>query len=95
MTEQINQKRTGHPVFDNILINLRISLRSRIKFYSVNIVCYESPEELVSLCDYYLRHEEERKQIAENGKKRIESDFTPEKQLQKLLEQAQIWDIRP
>lgn len=49
------------------------------------LVAYGSMEELVSLCDYYEKHEAERRGIAENGRRRIETDYTPEKQLEKIL----------
>lgn len=52
------------------------------------LVCYQSMEELVALADFYLRNEEERRRIAENGKRRILSDYTPEKQMKKILEKV-------
>ena len=52
------------------------------------LVCYQSMEELLALSDFYLRHEEERRRIAENGKRRILSDYTPEKQMKKILEKV-------
>lgn len=38
------------------------------------IACFETPEELVSKCDYYLRHSEQREKIRLNGYKRVFSD---------------------
>ncbi len=52
------------------------------------LVCYQSMEELVALADFYLKHEDERRRIAENGKRRIETDYTPEKQMKKILEKV-------
>ncbi len=50
------------------------------------LVCYQSMEELVTLTDFYLKHDEERRRVAENGRQRIEADYTPEKQMKKILE---------
>ena len=50
------------------------------------LVCYQSMEELVTLTDFYLKHDEERRRVAENGRRRIEADYTPEKQMKKILE---------
>ena len=47
--------------------------------------CFESVEELEAKCAYYLSHEEERKRIAENGRKRVCREHTIEKRLEKLL----------
>ena len=49
------------------------------------LVCYQSMEELVTLTDFYLKHDEERRRVAENGRRRIEADYTPEKQMKKIL----------
>lgn len=51
-----------------------------------DLVCYSGVEELPELADYYLRHEEEMRRIAENGRRRIETEYTFEKQLGKILE---------
>lgn len=52
------------------------------------LVCYQSMEELVTLTEFYLKHDEERRRVAENGRRRILSDYTPEKQLKKILEKV-------
>ena len=49
------------------------------------LVCYSSVAELKELVDYYLRHEEERKRIAENGLRRIQECYTPEIQMKKIF----------
>lgn len=50
------------------------------------VVCYGSIGELAELIDFYRKHDGERRRIAENGRRRIERDYTPEKQLQKIFE---------
>ena len=50
------------------------------------IITYSNLEELYYLVDYYLKHEEERKQIAENGLKRVKEDFRFEDRMRKILE---------
>ncbi len=49
------------------------------------LVVYQDLEELVWLTGYYLEHETERKQIAENGKKRIQSEYCFENRLDTLF----------
>ena len=36
-----------------------------------DLVTYDSPESLVQLCDYYLKHEDERMEIAKNGYEKV------------------------
>ena len=50
----------------------------------VDMVMYHSIEEAYSLAKYYLEHEDERKAIAENGRKSVER-FTYVKQFAKIL----------
>lgn len=48
---------------------------------------YTSPDDLLSKCEYYLSHEKERIEIAENGYQKVLNHYTYEKQLQKILAQ--------
>lgn len=50
-------------------------------------VVYEDLEQLVYLVRYYLEHENERARIAENGRRRVEADFTFEDRLTKMLKE--------
>ena len=50
------------------------------------LVTYGDLEELYYLCDYYLKHEEERKKIAANGQERIRLDFGFTDRLRKILD---------
>ena len=50
-------------------------------------VFFSSDKELVELCQYYLTHEEERKRIAEAGRKRcIASGYSNEETIKRVLE---------
>lgn len=49
------------------------------------IVTFRTPEELLEKTDYYLTHEEERKQIGINGRKKIREYYTYEHQLEKII----------
>lgn len=50
-------------------------------------VFFSSDEELVELCQYYLTHEEERKRIAEAGRKRcLTSGYSNEETIKRILE---------
>ena len=50
------------------------------------IVTYRTPEELVDKADHYLKHEDQRKQIAANGYLKVKEHFTWEKQLEKIID---------
>lgn len=50
------------------------------------IVMFKTPEELVEKADYYLKHEEIRKQIAAAGQKKVLENYTYEKQLRELMD---------
>lgn len=52
-----------------------------------DLVLYESQEDLLSKCDYYLHHDAERRQIATNGLGKVKEAHTYEIRL------AQIFDI--
>lgn len=51
----------------------------------VDMVIYEDVKDLVQKTMYYLQHEEERMQIAENGKQKVQELFSFEKQMKMLL----------
>lgn len=53
-----------------------------------DLVCFESVEELVELSGYYLAHEDERRQIAENGWKKVKKYHSYENRIEKMLEKA-------
>ncbi|MDW8029331.1 MAG: glycosyltransferase, partial [Armatimonadota bacterium] len=50
------------------------------------IVCFHSLDELKELIDYYLRHDSERRRIAEAAQLRAYSNHTLEKRAKKLME---------
>ena len=52
----------------------------------VDLEAYGSMEELVEKCDYYLKHEDERKQIALNGYQRVCNEHTYIHRIRKMLE---------
>lgn len=58
------------------------------RFYTPGeeIVTYSSPEELVSKCEYYLTHENERREIALRGLEKTMREHTYTKRLSRLLE---------
>jgi spore maturation protein CgeB len=55
-----------------------------------DLVVYQSLEELVALTEYYLQHEEERKQIARNGWERVQQDFRFEDRIKSMLLEAEM-----
>ena len=68
---------------------LMTNFQAEIPCYFKNkedLVCFESVEELVELCGYYLRHEQERRQIAENGHKKVCALHTYVKRVEEMLE---------
>ncbi|MGN0350671.1 MAG: glycosyltransferase [Roseburia sp.] len=54
-----------------------------------DFVVYENMEDLFAKADFYLRHDTERKRIAEHGFETVKQNYTFEKQLQKILMQAE------
>ena len=49
------------------------------------LVMARTPEEMIELTAYYLEHEDERKEIAENGQKKVFDEFAYTKLLPKIL----------
>ena len=58
-----------------LLTNFQAEIPSYFK-HKEDLVCCESIEELVELAGYYLKHEEERRRIAENGYRKVCSFHT-------------------
>lgn len=54
------------------------------------IVCYESTDDLIEKCHYYLSHEEERAAIAKRGHDRAHELFNYEKQLSTIFATAEL-----
>ncbi|MCM1258988.1 MAG: DUF3880 domain-containing protein [Roseburia sp.] len=68
---------------------LLTNFQAEIPYYFKNkedIVCFESVDELVELAGYYLFHEEERKEIANNGYKKVKKYHTWEKRVLGMME---------
>lgn len=57
-------------------------------FYDIGreIVCYHDADELVELCRYYLTHEDERRRIAEAGRRRCLNDHTWARRFESVFE---------
>jgi len=53
-----------------------------------NLVWYEDEDQLLELIAYYLNHEEERERIAYEGQKVVYQNFTYEKSVRSILENA-------
>ena len=51
-------------------------------------VMYDSVQDAVEKCDYYIRHDDERRRIARNGYIKVKNEFNYEKQLRKMFELA-------
>lgn len=68
---------------------LMTNFQAEIPHYFKNkedLVCFESTEELVELAGYYLSHEEERRQIAENGYRKVKEHHTCEMRVRQMLD---------
>lgn len=67
---------------------LMTNFQAEIPYYFKNkedLVCFESVEELVELAGYYLHHEEERRQIAENGYQKVRQHHDFEQRMLQML----------
>ncbi len=67
-----------------LLTNFQAEIPSYFK-HKEDLVCFESIEELVELAGYYLKHEEERRRIAENGYRKVCSFHTCEQRVGKMM----------
>lgn len=68
---------------------LMTNFQAEIPYYLKNkedLVCFESVEELTELCGYYLSHDEERRQIAENGYQKVCARHTFEQRVRQMME---------
>lgn len=71
---------------------LMTNFQAEIPYYfkhKEDLVCFESVEELVELAGYYLAHEEERKQIAESGYRKVCALHTYEQRITEMMEIVQ------
>lgn len=53
-----------------------------------DIVLFDSPEDMRWKINYYLQHDEERQQIAQNGFEKVKKEFSYDIQLKKMLQLA-------
>ena len=53
-----------------------------------DIVLFDSPEDMRWKVNYYLQHDEERQQIAQNGFEKVKKEFSYDIQLKKMLQLA-------
>lgn len=51
-----------------------------------DMILYESQDDLLNKCDYYLRHDSERRQIAQNGFEKVKERHTFEVRLKEIFE---------
>ncbi len=68
---------------------LMTNFQAEIPYYFKNkedLVCFENIEELTELAGYYLTHEEERRQIAENGCKKVCEHHSYEQRICRMME---------
>ncbi len=71
---------------------LMTNFQAEIPYYfkhKEDLVCFESVEELTELAGYYLAHEEERRQIAENGYRKVCTLHTYERRITEMMEIVQ------
>ncbi len=54
-----------------------------------HLVYFKTPEEAISLIEYYLHHEDERKQIAEQGKEYILKNHTYLKRVEQIIQDVE------
>ena len=53
------------------------------------VVCYKNVKDLRNLIKYYLKHPDERKEIAEKSRKRVHKDHTYINRMKELLNEIQ------
>lgn len=71
-----------------LISNYQAELAEQFKV-GKEIVLFESEEDLLEKIDYYLRHEEERREIARNGYERVKREYSYQKRLEQMF---QIYD---
>lgn len=49
-------------------------------------VCFESEQELIEKCGYYLNHEEKRREIARNGYEKVKAAHTYRSRIEQMME---------
>ena len=64
-------------------------------FNEDQLLIYKSIDDLVNKINYYLKHEEEREEIANNFYQKISTSFTYEKQVKKVLELTEFGSGQP
>ncbi|MCI8785633.1 MAG: glycosyltransferase [Eubacterium sp.] len=68
---------------------LMTNFQAEIPYYfkhREDLVCFESIDELTELCGYYLKHEDARRQIAENGYRKVRAHHTYERRIAQMME---------
>ncbi len=68
---------------------LMTNFQAEIPYYfkhREDLVCFESIDELTELCGYYLKHEDARRQIAENGYRKVRAHHTYEQRIAQMME---------
>lgn len=68
---------------------LMTNFQAEIPYYfkhREDLVCFESIDELIELCGYYLKHEDARRQIAENGYRKVRAHHTYEQRIAQMME---------
>ena len=56
----------------------------------IEVVVYESPEDAVEKIDFYLRHEDLRREIAERGKRKTFEEHSLQSRMETILRIADI-----
>lgn len=51
-----------------------------------DLAAYDSQEDLIQQIDYYLKHDDIRMEIAENGHKKVKELYTFEKRIAQIME---------
>ena len=55
-----------------------------------DLILYESMEDAIAKADFYLKHEELRKQIARNGHDKVKKEFSYPKRIKELFRVAKL-----
>ncbi len=57
----------------------------------IDLETYSSMDELIDKCAYYLEHEDERKQIALNGYRKVKEHYTYQKRVIEIISQSSLY----